>query len=257
MSETPHTGTSGSGSIDARARRRVAADERRLRTSRRNVTLRSAFAEFVRHPSPWMIGALLLGAVASRIWIGGWGLADLLVPVVMVAVFPLAEWLIHVFILHWRPKRMGPVTLDTLLARKHREHHNDPRDIPLIFIPWRALIPVLIAALVVALVVFRSVERGLTFLVVLGLLGIVYEWTHYLIHTDYKPRSRSYRSTWRNHRFHHYRNEHYWFTVTTSGTADRLLRTHPDPDSVEKSPTAKNLHALTPSGPADRDPSSR
>ncbi|NED61599.1 sterol desaturase family protein, partial [Streptomyces sp. SID10244] len=84
------------------------------------------------------------------------------------------------------------------------------------------------------------------FLVVLGVLGIVYEWTHYLIHTDYRPRSRLYRATWRNHRFHHYRNEHYWFTVTTSGTADRLLRTYPDPASVPTSPTAKNLHGRDP-----------
>ncbi|GAA3704530.1 sterol desaturase family protein [Gordonia hankookensis] len=228
--------------VGVRARRRVDADEKGLRTSRRNVTLRSAFGEFVRHPSPWMIAGLLVGAVVARVWVGRWGPADLLVPVVMLAVFPVAEWLIHVFILHWRPRRLGPVTLDTLLARKHREHHNDPRDIPLIFIPWRALIPVLVAALVVAFLGFRSVERGLTFLVVLGVLGIVYEWTHYLIHTDYRPRSRLYRATWRNHRFHHYRNEHYWFTVTTSGTADRLLRTYPDPASVPASPTAKNLH---------------
>jgi sterol desaturase/sphingolipid hydroxylase (fatty acid hydroxylase superfamily) len=81
-------------------------------------------------------------------------------------------------------------------------------------------------------------------MVTLGVLGLVYEWTHYLIHTDYKPKSRLYKATWRNHRFHHYKNEHYWFTVTTSGTADKILRTAPDPDAVEKSPTAKNLHSL-------------
>ncbi|WP_018350435.1 hypothetical protein [Longispora albida] len=47
---------------------------------------------------------------------------------------------------------------------------------------------------------------------------------------------------WRNHRLHHYRNEHYWFTVTTSGTADRVLGAYPDQQSVSASPTAKNLH---------------
>ena len=56
-----------------------------------------------------------------------------------------------------------------------------------------------------------------------------YEWTHYLVHSDYRPRSRWYRSVWRNHRLHHYKNEHYWFTVTTAGTADRLFGTYPDP----------------------------
>ncbi|GAC67099.1 sterol desaturase family protein [Gordonia soli] len=239
-----HTATDSAPGSSGDARRRVASDERRLRRSRRDLTLRVAFVEFVRHPSPWMITILLVAALAARLALGGWGLVDLLVPLVMVAVFPLAEWLIHVFILHWRPKRLGPVTVDTLLARKHREHHNDPRDIPLIFIPWRALIWVIAAAVLIGAFAFGSIRPGLTFLVILGALGIVYEWTHYLIHTDYRPRSRLYRAIWRNHRFHHYRNEHYWFTVTTSGTADRLLRTHPDPDSVEKSPTAKNLHAL-------------
>ena len=49
---------------------------------------------------------------------------------------------------------------------------------------------------------------------------------------------------WRNHRLHHYKNEHYWFTVTTAGTADRLFGTYPDPATVPTSPTAKNLHGV-------------
>jgi len=52
-----------------------------------------------------------------------------------------------------------------------------------------------------------------------------------------------YRAIWRNHRRHHFKNEHYWFTVTSSGTADRVLRTYPDPAVVDTSPTARNLHA--------------
>ncbi|SDU74299.1 sterol desaturase family protein [Gordonia westfalica] len=230
--------------IDIRARRQVAAEERRMR-SRHSMSLRDAFAEFVRHPSPWIMAGFLSVALVARVWLGGWGFADVLVPVAMVASFPLVEWLIHVFVLHWRPKRLGPVTIDPLVARKHREHHRNPRDIPLIFIPWQVLIGVVIAAVIVGLFVFASAERGLTFLVVLPAIGLVYEWTHYLIHSDYRPRHAFYRRIWRNHRFHHYRNEHYWFAVTTAGTVDRLLRTYPDPDTVEKSPTAKNLHALS------------
>jgi hypothetical protein len=41
---------------------------------------------------------------------------------------------------------------------------------------------------------------------------------------------------------HHFKNEHYWFGVSTPGTADRVLGTYPDPQSVPTSPTAKNLH---------------
>jgi sterol desaturase/sphingolipid hydroxylase (fatty acid hydroxylase superfamily) len=54
-----------------------------------------------------------------------------------------------------------------------------------------------------------------------------------------------YRAIWRNHRNHHYKNEHYWFTVTTTNTADRVLGTCPDPAAVATSPTAKNLHAVS------------
>jgi len=71
-------------------------------------------------------------------------------------------------------------------------------------------------------------------------LGLGYEWTHYLVHSDYRPRSRAYRAVWRNHRLHHYKNEHYWFTVTTAATADRVLGTYPDPAEVGTSPTVRD-----------------
>ncbi len=219
------------------------------RTTRRQFTLAAAVREFVRHPSPWMIGAMLAAAVTARLVVGDWKPADAAVPLILLAVFPFVEWMIHVFILHWRPRRVAGLTVDTLLARKHREHHVDPRDIPLIFIPWQALLWVLPLAVAVGLLVFPAVGlgtgRGLTFLVALGLAGLVYEWCHYLIHSDYKPKSSVYKAIWRNHRQHHYKNEHYWFTVTSSGTADRVLGTCPDPATVPTSPTAKNLHGQT------------
>ncbi|SDD94532.1 sterol desaturase family protein [Rhodococcus tukisamuensis] len=216
------------------------------RQLRRSLGLREAAAEFWRHPSPWMIGGMLVAAAAARVAVGNWQPTDALVPAAMLAVFPFAEWVIHVCILHWRPRRLLGVTVDSLLARKHREHHGNPRDVPLIFIPWRTLILLIPTLIAIALLAFPRTGLGLTFLLTLGAMGLVYEWTHYLIHTDYKPRHRIYRAVWRNHRHHHFKNEHYWFTVTTAGTADRLLGTYPDPETVETSPTARNLHAAGP-----------
>jgi sterol desaturase/sphingolipid hydroxylase (fatty acid hydroxylase superfamily) len=80
--------------------------------------------------------------------------------------------------------------------------------------------------------------------VAIGTIGLGYEWAHYLIHTDYKPKRAAYKAIWRSHRLHHFKNENYWLTVTTTGTADRLFGTFPDPATVATSPTAKNLHAL-------------
>ncbi|WP_434090525.1 sterol desaturase family protein [Nocardia beijingensis] len=227
-------------SVEADARARVRRDERALR---RGLTLGQAFAEFVRHPSPWMIGTTLVGALIARVVVGDWQPTDLLVPAVMLAVFPVFEWIVHVTVLHWKPRRVGPLALDSELARKHREHHVDPRDIPLIFIPTQTLAVLVVVLIALAAFAFPRPGLGLTFLITITLLGLGYEWTHYLIHTDYKPKGSLYRAIWRNHRHHHYKNEHYWFTVTSSGTADRLFGTYPDPATTETSPTARNLHS--------------
>ena len=234
--------TKVSPEVEQLAAERLAADESAT-SRRRSLSLRQAWSEFVRHPSPWMIGTFLLGSVVARVVVGGGAWWELLIPVALIALFPVIEWVIHVAILHWRPRSLGPVTIDSLLARDHRAHHADPRDLPLVFIPWRALVWLLPAYVGIALLSTPTTSSALTLLV--SVYGIMagYEWTHYLVHSDYRPRSAWYRSVWRNHRLHHYKNEHYWFTVTSAGTADRLFGTYPDPTTVEKSPTARSLHA--------------
>ncbi|MER7956212.1 sterol desaturase family protein [Streptomyces sp. NPDC096030] len=235
--------TSADGTPDEAARARLRADEAAQSVPRRTeVTLGGAFRAFWRHPSPWMISGTLVTVLACRIVLGDWRVTDAYAPVILLLLFPFLEWLIHVFVLHWRPRKVAGVVLDTLLARKHREHHVDPRDVPLVFIPWRALVWVVVGYNAIALVVFPRLGQALTFMLSVAVTGLVYEWTHYLIHSDYRPRSRAYKAVWRNHRLHHYKNEHYWFTVTTTASADRLLGTYPDPATVQTSPTAKNLH---------------
>lgn len=214
-------------------------------TTRRGMTLGTAAAEFWRHPSPWLLAIALVSAITARAVMGDWGIGDALLPFAMLGLFPFLEWVIHVFILHWRPRRLAGVTVDSQLARKHREHHVEPRDVELVFIPFQSLVVVVAAVVGLALWAFPRTGMALTFLVVLLSLGLVYEWTHYLIHSDYKPKHALYRAIWRDHRLHHYKNEKYWFGVTTSGTSDRVLGTYPDAASVPTSPTAKNLHADT------------
>ncbi|MBC6448314.1 sterol desaturase family protein [Actinokineospora xionganensis] len=210
--------------------------------SRRQVSLADCAREFARHPSPWLIGGTLVAAVIARVAVGHWWSSDTLLPFVMLALFPFFEWTVHVCVLHWRPRKIAALTIDPLLARKHREHHADPRDVPLVFIPWPVLLWLLPVVTAIALTAFSRIALGLTFLCFVAALGLAYEWTHYLIHSDYQPKSRLYRAVWRNHRLHHFKNEHYWFTVTTTGTADRVMRTYPDPRTVTNSPSVKDLH---------------
>jgi hypothetical protein len=221
------------------------------KAGRKGMTLVDAIREFWRYPSPWVIGTALVAAMAARIAVGDWQLSDAMLPFIVLALFPFLEWIIHVTVLHWRPRRVVGVNIDSQLARKHREHHVDPRDVPLIFIPFASLLGALALVVSVAVFAFPRTGLGLSFLVVMLTLGICYEWTHYLIHSDYKPKTALYKAVWRNHRLHHFKNEHYWFSVTTTGTSDRVLGTYPDPATVPSSPTAKNLHAMSASKDAE------
>jgi hypothetical protein len=215
----------------------------RPKSDRRGVSLADAAREFWRHPTPWLLSGAFLISLVARIAVGDWRWSDAVLPLAVLAVFPFVEWIIHVFVLHWRPRRIAGVMVDSVLARKHREHHSDPRIVPLIFIPLQSLFGAFGAALVTAFVLIPRLGLGLTFLVTVFGIGVVYEWSHYLVHTDYKPKSWFYKRLYRNHRWHHFKNEHYWFAVTTPGIADRVLGTYPDPQTVPTSPTAKNLHA--------------
>jgi len=239
--------TKPSPEVERLAAQRLAADEDRIvgqARRRQSLSLGAAWREFWKHPSPWMISAFLVGSLVARVVAGSGAWWEAAIPVVLVALFPVIEWVIHVCILHWRPRSVGPVTLDSLLAREHRAHHADPRQLPLVFIPWKALLWLLPAYVVVALLAMPSTASALSLLVSVYGIKLAYEWTHYLVHSDYRPRLRWYRSVWRNHRLHHYKNEHYWFTVTSAGTADRLFGTYPDAAAVPTSPTVKRLHDL-------------
>jgi hypothetical protein len=230
--------------IEAKAQEHLAADEKLTGARRTSQTLSEAWRQFWRHPSPWLIGTFLLGSIGYRAFVHTFRWTELIVPVALVVLFPVIEWVIHVVILHWRPRKVGGVPVDSLLSRKHRAHHADPRLIPLVFIPWQVELWLLPSYVAVALLAFPGQAAGATFLVGVGALMFTYEWVHFLVHSDYRPQSRAFRAVWRNHRLHHYKNEHYWFSVTTSGTADRLLGTYPDVGEVPTSPTVRKLHAL-------------
>jgi hypothetical protein len=228
----------------------LATDERRLIVGegapgrRTHQSLRAVFAEFWRHPSPYILGVSLVAAIVARILAGPGSRWELLIPVGLLAIMPVVEWLVHVCVLHWRPRRVAGLTIDPLLSRKHREHHANPREIPLVFVPWQVELALAPLFTLLAWTVMPTWPAALTTVVGLYVLLSAYEWTHYLLHSDYRPRSVWFRKVWRHHRLHHYKSEHYWFTVTTAGTADRIFGTAPDPSTVPTSPTVQRLHDL-------------
>lgn len=223
----------------------IAAEE----TARRNPmrppdslprNFRSALALFCKHPSPLLIGAFILGFGAWRLGLGPPGWKDALVALGVVACFPLNEWLIHVHLLHYKPRQLLGRTVDFYLPVTHRRHHADPWNLQWVFIPRHVhlLTAPAIALLLWALWPWK--ELVLTGAVAYLMLGLHYEWVHYLAHIPWCPQIGHYRKRVREHRWHHFRNENYWWGVSM-GSGDRLLRTAPPAEHIGRSGTTSTL----------------
>lgn len=203
-------------------------------------TLRDEARFFWSHRNARLISGAFAFALVLRVAQGGWTRWDAVVVAALIAAEPFVEWMIHVFILHFKPRKILGRYIDPLVSRKHRAHHSDPRKVEWIFVPMPVLTRAVPVILLIYILVFPTFRLGVTAAATgLGIL-LTYEWTHYLIHSRYKPRSRVYRYIWRAHRLHHYKNEKYWFGVTMHA-ADHVLGTFPERDEVETSPTCRTL----------------
>ena len=193
-------------------------------------TLAEAARDFARRPSPRLLAGAVVGGAALRLGLAPLRLTDLVVAGSVALAQPFVEWLIHVHVLHARPFTVRGRVVDVGVS--HRVHHDDPRDPAHVFVDVRFLLGLLaVTALLWVRAYAASRPLLATLLVVAPAGGLAYEWTHYLIHTDYRPRTRLYHAAWKAHRLHHYRNARYWLGVTTP-LADLVLRTSPPAASV-------------------------
>ncbi|MFO0630041.1 MAG: sterol desaturase family protein [Polyangiales bacterium] len=206
-------------------------------------TLRDAARVFASRPGPRLIAATVAGCWARRARLGAPTAGDLVAALAVAAWWPLQEWAAHRWLLHLRPRDVAGVRLDPHFARVHRAHHRAPRRIAPTLLP----LGVVLGAIPGSLAVFRGLIPGRkarrTAMATYASMALLYEWTHFLVHTGVKPRSALYRRIRRNHRLHHYRNERYWLGFTLPHV-DALLGTEPDPRSVPHSPTARDLFGL-------------
>jgi sterol desaturase/sphingolipid hydroxylase (fatty acid hydroxylase superfamily) len=181
--------------------------------------------------------ALPVAAGIRLVW-GPLTWADAVVAAAIVLAQPFTEWLIHVYVLHVRPRGRITGAIDWAAGRSHRLHHKDPADLSWQFIHPHAVL----GGFVLDAVLLAASPLGATGALTAITLTLLYEWTHFLIHTDVRPRNRVYKKLWRHHRLHHFRNENYWFGVT-GRFGDLVLRTLPDKNAVPVSPTARTATA--------------
>lgn len=200
----------------------------------------AALKLFASHPSGQLITLFIAVTGFWRLMLGEFGWGDLIVAAALVAYFPFNEWLIHVFMLHYKPKIIFSHTIDFYLTKTHRRHHADPWNTKWVFIPrhvhfWT---PVISALILWALWPWK--ELALTGLTVYLLLGLHYEWVHMLAHIPWCPNSAYYQRRVREHRYHHFRNENYWWGVSM-GLGDRVFGTAPEVTDVGRSGTTSTL----------------
>jgi fatty acid hydroxylase family protein len=218
-------------------------------------TLGAAWRDFGGRWSPRVLAAGFGAVLVLRLVLGGWTWRDAVAAAAMLVIYPFGEWAIHVHLLHLPPFRLRGRKVELATSRNHREHHEQPHRLGLILLGPLEAMGLLLVAVPVA-VVIPCVLLGLTVgTVPLGaaITGVLtgyalvfaYEWTHFLIHTAYRPRSRYYRAIWRNHRLHHFKNERYWHGITNT-VADHALGTYRDQRTVKRSRTARTLHGGVP-----------
>ncbi len=194
---------------------------------------------FFRHASPRILVVLAMVAVGIRVAHSAFDWQDLGIALGLVVAWPAVEWLIHVFLLHFRPLHVGGKVWDPKVSQAHRAHHREPWQANLIFVPLHTYflsVPLITLLWLGPL----PLTYGLTGLAATALLALHYEWVHHLLHTRYVPKTGMYKAMWKHHRLHHMKNEQYWFGVTTR-FADKLLATDGRADHVPTSETCRSL----------------
>ena len=208
-------------------------------------SLSDARREFFSQRSPWALVTicLLAWSVRTTVWTP-LTVTDLLIALGTLMYWPVQEWWMHRWLLHLKPIKLGTFEFEAHFAKTHRAHHEDPESLDGIFLPLRSIVSAAVAFTMLGFILFPEPMYAFTLLGTASFATLNYEWIHYLTHTRYRPQSDYYRKIWRLHRWHHYKNEHYWFSFTIPHL-DAALGTGPDPSAVKRSGTARTLRSLT------------
>jgi sterol desaturase/sphingolipid hydroxylase (fatty acid hydroxylase superfamily) len=207
-------------------------------------TLADAARLFFSQPVPRLLAGHAAAAWGLRAFLGPPRLTEIPTAGAVIAWWPLQEWLAHRYLLHFAPRTVLGRRVDPAFARRHRAHHRAPRELGSTLLPIelvRAGIPV--SAAVFAVFGLGSPRRAVTAAATYATMALLYEWTHFLVHTGYRPRSRLFKKIRRNHRLHHFHHEGHWLGFTFPWI-DTILGTDPDPRDLAHSETATRLHGM-------------
>lgn len=199
--------------------------------------MKGYYREFLLFPDITILLILIVASIGFQVWAGlTWGV--LAVFAFGLLTFMFSEYLTHRFVFHLKPPK-NPFLLK-MLKRLHYDHHTDPNDLHLLFLPlWYSLPNLSVLAIIFYLI---AGSWGLTLAFASGLMMMLflYEWKHYVAHRPIKPRTRFGKWVKKTHILHHFKNENFWYGVSTP-FVDVLFGTLKNEKDVETSKTAKDL----------------
>ncbi|MBM7717604.1 sterol desaturase/sphingolipid hydroxylase (fatty acid hydroxylase superfamily) [Bacillus thermophilus] len=152
--------------------------------------------------------------------------------------YTLVEYMTHRFLFHMNPPK-NPFLLH-LLKRLHYDHHVNPNELHLLFLPLWYTLPNLLIAGIIAYLVTSSLALTNSFLAGVVLFLLFYEWKHYIAHRPIKPISPWGRWMKKMHLWHHFKNENYWYGVTNP-VYDWAMGTFKEQQNVKRSESVRNL----------------
>ncbi|MCM3618588.1 sterol desaturase family protein [Sutcliffiella horikoshii] len=199
--------------------------------------MKGYYREFFLFPDISVVVVLILASIGMLIWNGlTWGAFGIFT--LGMLVFMFSEYLTHRFVFHLKPPK-SPFLLK-MLKRLHYDHHTHPNELHLLFLPlWYSLPNLSVLALIFYLIA-GSWWLTLAFAGGLMTMLFLYEWKHYVAHRPIKPRTRFGKWVKKTHILHHFKNENFWYGVSTP-FVDVLFGTLKNEKDVETSKTAKDL----------------
>lgn len=155
-----------------------------------------------------------------------------------MGVYGAAEYMTHRFVFHMKPPK-HPLML-RFMKRIHYDHHADPNNLHLLFLPVWYSIPNIIVASAIFYVITGYWDCTVSFAT--GLVGFLlyYEWKHFVAHRPIQPVTPWGRWMKKTHLWHHFKNENFWYGVTHPAM-DFLFGTYKDEKEVNRSQTARDL----------------
>lgn len=200
--------------------------------------MKTVFMIYFKHKSIWLYLIILIGLISYLIHLNI--LLKYYSLFLILIIAPFYEWLLHKHVLHAIDKNESEAKIK-YMNRLHRDHHRYPSKTELLFAPISAGLFIPFQFLVLAGLITWNIQIGIYCAVVSLIYYLFYEWIHLAHHIEsYIPKTAWGKKLKTAHLWHHYKNENYWWGVTSS-LGDILLNTYPDVKSIKKSITVKEI----------------